>query len=250
MATLKKGRRIRGPKTSRLRESEIAREWRIVDVANRPLGRVASEIAHILLGKDKATFEPHLVMGDYVIVINAAEVILTGNKMNDKKYYRHTGYPGGIRERSFEQQMQRDPARVIEKAVKGMLPSGARGYELLRSLKVYSGADHPHQGQIGQITRPKKFVPAKNLDTKVKVIEEAPIQNPENAGDAESSPAAAESVALSGSPRLTRAASAYKRAELDSEASLLGIELVSGWKKDDVYQAIQAFYDEHPLEGE
>ena len=85
MATLKKGRRIRGPKTSRLRESEIAREWRIVDVANRPLGRVASEIAHILLGKDKATFEPHLVMGDYVIVINAAEVILTGNKMNDKK---------------------------------------------------------------------------------------------------------------------------------------------------------------------
>lgn len=250
MATLKKGRRIRGPKTSRLRESEIAREWRIIDVANRPLGRVASEIARILLGKDKATFEPHLVMGDYVIVINAAQVILTGNKMNSKKYYRHTGYPGGIRERSFEQQMQRDPARVIEKAVKGMLPSGARGYELLRSLKVYSGAEHPHQGQIGQVIRPKKFVASKSVATKIKVIEEVAIQDSENSVDIESPSNDGESVAIPVSTRLTRAASAYKRAELDTEADLLGIELVSGWKKDDVYQAIQAFYEEHPLEGE
>jgi large subunit ribosomal protein L13 len=222
MAVLKKGRRIRGPKTSRLRESEIAREWRIVDVANRPLGRVASEIARILLGKDKATFEPHLVMGDYVIVINAAKVILTGNKMNSKKYYRHTGYPGGIRERSFEEQMQRDPARVIEKAVKGMLPSGARGYELFRSLKVYSG----------------------------EVAEEVVTQNAEKSADVEVISGEAQRVEIPVSPRLTRAASAYKRAELDTEASLLGIELVSDWKKDDVYQAIQAFYDGHPLEGE
>ena len=250
MAVLKKGRRIRGPKTSRLRESEIAREWRIVDVANRPLGRVASEIARILLGKDKATFEPHLVMGDYVIVINAAEVILTGNKMNSKKYYRHTGYPGGIRERSFEEQMQRDPARVIEKAVKGMLPSGARGYELFRSLKVYSGAEHPHQGQIGQIVRPKKFVPVKRVITKVEIAEEVVAQSAENSADVEVVTSEEQRVEIPVSPRLTRAASAYKRAELDTEASLLGIELVSGWKKDDVYQAIQTFYDGHPLEGE
>ncbi|HIE83764.1 MAG TPA: 50S ribosomal protein L13 [Dehalococcoidia bacterium] len=250
MTALKKGRRIRGPKTSRLRESEIAREWRIIDVANRPLGRVASEIARILLGKDKATFEPHLVMGDYVIVINAAEVVLTGNKMNSKKYYRHTGYPGGIRERTFDEQMQRDPARVIEKAVKGMLPSGARGYELLRSLKVYAGTEHPHQGQIGQIIRPNKFVPVKKVIPKV---ESAKDETPQSAGDltdVESNPSVEESVETPVFVRLTRAVSAYKRAELDTEAGLLGIELESGWKKDDVYQAIQAFYGEHPLEGE
>ena len=116
-------------------------------MANRPLGRVASEIAHILLGKDKATFEPHLVMGDYVIVINAAEVILTGNKMNDKKYYRHTGYPGGIRERSFEQQMQRDPARVIEKAVERMIPRGPLGRQAMRNLHIFAGPNHPHEAQ-------------------------------------------------------------------------------------------------------
>ena len=131
-----------------------------------------------------------------------------------------------------------------------MLPSGARGYELLRSLKVYSGAEHPHQGQIGQVIRPKKFVASKNVASKVKIAEEVAIQNSENSVDIVSPSNEGESVVTPVSARLTRAASAYKRTELDTEADLLGIEMVSGWKKDDVYQAIQAFYEEHPLEGE
>ena len=147
MATLKKGRRIRGPKTSRLRESEIAREWRIVDVANRPLGRVASEIAHILLGKDKATFEPHLVMGDYVIVINAEKAIMTGNKMTEREIFSHTGYPGGQKRLTPTQMLEKDGTSLVKHAVKGMLPKNKLGAAILKNLYIYSGSEHSHEAQ-------------------------------------------------------------------------------------------------------
>ena len=135
-------------KTYRLRASDIERKWHVLDASGRPLGRVASEAARLLLGKHKPTYEPHMAMGDHVIVVNAAEVILTGNKASQKNYYRHSGYPGNLRTRSFEQQMERDARKVIEIAVRGMLPHNVRGRELFRHLKVYNGPEHPHEAQV------------------------------------------------------------------------------------------------------
>lgn len=135
-------------KTFRLSGNSMARKWLVIDAAGRPLGRVASEAAQILLGKHKPTYEPHLAMGDFVIVINADRVDVTGAKRDQKIYYRHTNYPGGLRARSFQEQMDRDATRVIEKAVKGMLPSGVRGRAMLRMLKVYADQTHPHQAQL------------------------------------------------------------------------------------------------------
>ena len=136
-------------KTYRLSGKSLDRRWHVIDASGRPLGRVASEVAQLLLGKHKATYEPHLAMGDFVIVVNARQVALTGRKAEQKVYYRHTGYPGGLRERSYREQMERDPRAVIERAVRGMLPHNARGRELYRHLKVYAGPDHPHQAQVG-----------------------------------------------------------------------------------------------------
>ena len=135
-------------KTYRLRASDIERKWHVLDASGRPLGRIASDAARLLLGKHKPTYEPHLAMGDHVIVVNAGEVILTGNKASEKTYYRHSGRPGNLHARSFEQQMERDPRKVIEIAVKGMLPHNVRGRELFRHLKVYAGAEHPHEAQV------------------------------------------------------------------------------------------------------
>ena len=134
-------------KTFRLSGNSMARKWLVIDAADRPLGRVASEAAQILLGKHKPTYEPHLAMGDYVVIINAAKVALTGEKTRQKVYYRHSGYPGGLKERSYVEQMDRDPGRVVEKAIKGMLPHNALGRQLFRKLKVYKGAEHPHAAQ-------------------------------------------------------------------------------------------------------
>lgn len=134
--------------TYRLRAADMDRRWHVVDAAERPLGRVAGEVARLLQGKHKPTFEPHMAMGDFVVVVNAKAVDLTGKKREQKRYYRHTGYPGGLRERSFEEQLAKDPTRIIEKAVKGMLPSGVRGRAMLRMLKVYAGPEHPHAAQL------------------------------------------------------------------------------------------------------
>jgi large subunit ribosomal protein L13 len=144
--------------TYRLRGGDVDRRWHVLDAADRPLGRVASEVARLLQGKHKPTYEPHMAMGDFVIVVNAKQVDLTGQKREQKVYYRHTGYPGGLRERSFQEQLEKDATRVIEKAVKGMLPSGVRGRQMLRMLKVYSGAEHPHAAQLaaGTGARTKK----------------------------------------------------------------------------------------------
>lgn len=135
-------------KTVRMKASDITKDWHVVDAAGRPLGRVASEVATLLRGKHKPTFEPHLDGGDFVIVINASQIRLSGGKTAEKVYYRHSGYPGGLKTRSFTEQLSRHPHRVIEEAVWGMLPGGPLGKKILRHLKVYPGPDHPHASQI------------------------------------------------------------------------------------------------------
>ena len=139
-------------RTFRLSEKAMDRRWHVLDARDMPLGRLASEASKLLLGKHKPTYEPHLAMGDFVVVINAAGIALTGTKGADKVYYRHTGHPGGLRERSVQEQLERDPRRVVEKAVKGMLPHNARGRELFRHLHVYAGPDHPHEAQVNEGT--------------------------------------------------------------------------------------------------
>ncbi len=123
------------------------RRWYIVDASGQTLGRLASSIAIILRGKHRAEFTPNLDLGDYVIVINAEKIRVTGNKLADKKYYRHSGYPGGIREETLSSLLNRRPERVVELAVKGMLPDTKLGDAMFRKLKVYAGSKHPHAAQ-------------------------------------------------------------------------------------------------------
>lgn len=129
---------------------EVERGWFVVDAAGQPLGRLASEIARRLRGKHKAVYTPHVDTGDHIIVVNAKKVGLTGNKRSQKVYYRHTGYPGGIRATPFEKMIAEKPARVIELAVKGMLPKGPLGRAMYRKLRVYAGPEHRHAAQQPQ----------------------------------------------------------------------------------------------------
>lgn len=126
---------------------EIDRRWHLIDASGRILGRLASEVAVLLRGKHKPIFSPHLDTGDFVVVVNAEKIVLTGNKLKDKVYYRHSGYPGGIKSTTAEKMLKTHPARVIEKAVRGMLPRTKLGDALFRKLKVYAGATHPHASQ-------------------------------------------------------------------------------------------------------
>jgi large subunit ribosomal protein L13 len=128
-------------------EALPARKWWVVDAKDQPLGRLASRVASILRGKHKPTFTPHVDTGDFVIVVNARQVKLTGGKPIQKRYYRHSGHPGGIREESYKHLQQRRPALPIQLAVRGMLPKNVLGRRLLRKLKVYGSANHPHQAQ-------------------------------------------------------------------------------------------------------
>ena len=130
--------------------ADIEREWFVVDATDQTLGRFASDIAQILRGKHKPTYAPHMDGGDFVVVINADKVAVTGNKALQKRYFRHSGYPGGLRELSFEQMLERFPERVIEGAVKGMLPKNKLGRKMAGKLKVYAGAEHPHGAQKPQ----------------------------------------------------------------------------------------------------
>ncbi|MBF2760801.1 MAG: 50S ribosomal protein L13 [Ectothiorhodospiraceae bacterium AqS1] len=130
---------------------EVERKWFVVDASGRPLGRLASEIAKRLRGKHKPEYTPHVDTGDCIIVINAAKVRLTGNKASQKTYYRHTGYPGGIRATGFEKMIAEKPQRVIEIAVKGMLPKGPLGRTMFRKLRVYRGSDHRHEAQQPEV---------------------------------------------------------------------------------------------------
>ena len=130
--------------------STIKRDWLLIDATDLTLGRLATEIATRLRGKHKPEYTPFMDTGDYVIVINASKVKVTGNKASDKKYYHHTGYPGGIKEESFEKLLARKPEDVIEKAVRGMLPKGPLGRAMFRKLKVYAGETHNHAAQPPQ----------------------------------------------------------------------------------------------------
>lgn len=132
-------------------QGAIERNWYVVDAADQRLGRLASEIARILRGKHKPTFTPHLDTGDFVIVINADKVTVTGRKASQKLYRRHSGRPGGMKVETFAHLQQRLPERIIEQAVKGMLPKNALGRQLFTKLKVYSGAEHPHQAQQPEV---------------------------------------------------------------------------------------------------
>ena len=134
-------------KTYFIKESEIQKKWFVVDADGKTLGRLCTHVAAILRGKNKPTFTPHADMGDNVIVINAGKVRLTGKKALQKKYYRHSGYPGGIKETKFSDMIQDKPERVIEHAVKGMLPHNRLGKAIMKHLKVYRGPEHRHQAQ-------------------------------------------------------------------------------------------------------
>ena len=123
------------------------RNWLVVDATGKTLGRLATDIANTLRGKKKPEYTPHCDVGDFVIVVNAEKVSVTGNKRQEKRYYRHSGYPGGLRSRSFEEMIERRPEEVIRLAVKGMLPRNRLGRQQLRKLKIYAGPDHPHQAQ-------------------------------------------------------------------------------------------------------
>lgn len=132
------------------KESDIERKWYVIDLKDVVLGRAAAEIATVLRGKKKAIFSPSVDTGDYVIVLNASQIKLTGNKLDDKKYYRHSGYPGGIKEMTAAELLAKKPEDVVKKAVKGMLPKTPLGRKMLTKLKVYAGAEHPHAAQQPQ----------------------------------------------------------------------------------------------------
>lgn len=129
------------------RKLEVPRQWYVVDAQGKVLGRLATRVAMILRGKTKATFTPHMDAGDFVVVVNAAQVMLTGRKLDQKCYYRHSGYPGGLKTTTARQLLQRKPEEVLRHAVRGMLPKNSLGRSLLKKLKIYAGGEHPHQAQ-------------------------------------------------------------------------------------------------------
>lgn len=137
-------------KTFSAKPAEVQRDWYVVDAEGKTLGRLATEIAHRLRGKHKAEYTPHVDTGDYIVVVNAEKVQVTGAKTTDKIYRHHTGYPGGLKSISFEQLIDKAPERVIQSAVKGMLPRNPLGRDMFRKLKVYAGAEHPHASQQPQ----------------------------------------------------------------------------------------------------
>ncbi len=134
-------------KTFVAKPESVKRDWYVVDAENKTLGRISTEIAHRLRGKHKPEYTPHVDTGDYIIVINAEKVTVTGNKFKDKIYYAHTGFPGGLKSITFDKLQAKKPEMIIEKAVKGMLPKGPLGRAMYRKLKVYAGAEHNHAAQ-------------------------------------------------------------------------------------------------------
>ena len=134
-------------KTYMASPDKIERKWYVVDAAEYTLGRLASEVAKVLRGKNKPEFTPHVDTGDYVIVVNADKLVMTGNKTEDKKYFRHSGYPGGVYETTFRKMQEKHPGRALEIAVKGMLPKGPLGYAMFKKLFVYAGSEHKHSAQ-------------------------------------------------------------------------------------------------------
>ena len=134
-------------KTWNAKTGEVPREWYVVDAEGKTLGRLSTRIADTLRGKDKPQYTPHTDTGDFVVVVNAEKIAVTGNKMDEKIYYRHSGYPGGLKERTLREQLQRRPTDVLRKAVKGMLPRNRLARQQLLKLKIYAGPEHPHEAQ-------------------------------------------------------------------------------------------------------
>lgn len=134
-------------KTYSAKPGEVERQWYVIDLEGQTVGRAATRIATLLRGKHKPTFTPHVDTGDFVVVVNADKVVFRGNKIDQKKYYRHSGYPGGLTERTAREMLARFPDRVIMSAVRGMLPKNALGRQIIKKLKVYAGPEHPHQAQ-------------------------------------------------------------------------------------------------------
>ncbi len=136
-----------GTKTWNAKPGELERGWHLVDAEGQTLGRLATRIAETLRGKDKPQFTPHVDTGDFVVVVNAEKIAVTGKKLDDKMYHRHSGYPGGLRSRSLREQLERQPTEVLRKAVKGMLPRNRLGRAQIKKLKIYAGPEHPHGAQ-------------------------------------------------------------------------------------------------------
>ena len=134
-------------KTYSAKPLEVERKWYLIDAEGKTLGRLATLVANLLRGKHKPQYTPHIDTGDFVIIINAEKIKVTGKKETDKKYYRHSGFPGGLKVTSFRELMEKDPRKAIEKAVKGMLPHNTLGQEQFNKLKVYAGSEHPHEAQ-------------------------------------------------------------------------------------------------------
>ena len=133
------------------REQDIERDWYVVDAQGQTLGRLATRVASVLRGKHKPLYTPHVDCGDYVIIVNAEKIHTTGQRLTQKKYYRHSGYPGGLKEVTLRDQLQKFPNRVLEQAVRGMLPKNRLGRKMFKKLKVYAGPDHPHQAQQPEV---------------------------------------------------------------------------------------------------
>jgi large subunit ribosomal protein L13 len=129
------------------RPLEVERKWHVIDAEGQTLGRLATEIARLLRGKNKPQYTPHVDTGDFVVVVNAEKVVVTGKKAEQKVYYRHTGYPGGLRETSYETMLERKPTEILRKAVRGMMPRTRLGRQQFRKLKIYAGPEHPHEAQ-------------------------------------------------------------------------------------------------------
>lgn len=137
-------------KTYSLSANDIDKAWHVIDASGQTLGRLCTEVARLLMGKHKPTYSPHLDMGDFVIVVNAGKIRVTGKKLDDKVYYRHSGHMGGLKETVLAEMLQKHPNRVIELAVRGMLPRNRLSRHLLRHLKVYAGPNHPHEAQVNE----------------------------------------------------------------------------------------------------
>lgn len=135
-------------KTYSLSSKDVEVRWHVIDATDKPVGRLATEVVHLLRGKYRPTYTPHMDNGDFVVVVNASKVRVTGSKAQQKIYYRHSGYPGGLTETPFERMLEKHPERIIQAAVKGMIPHNRLGRKILRHFKVYAGPDHPHEAQV------------------------------------------------------------------------------------------------------
>lgn len=165
-------------KTYTLKAKEVVTRWHVLDAEGRPLGRLATEVAHLLRGKYRPTYSPHMDNGDFVIVVNAAKIKVTGNKMQQKLYRRHSGYPGGLKETPLPRMLERHPERVIQIAVKGMLPHNRLSRKILRHLKIYGGPEHPHEAQVNAGAAAKKTPIASAAKAS-----DAPTEEPKDASE-------------------------------------------------------------------